>query len=101
MCPRRYNQAVRKPRFSLRAGLLAFLVPVGPGLGAPTDRPADVVLNDDTFRSWREIICPRPEELLWRRIPWRTSLQGALEEGHSGGKPLLLWLMNGHPLGCT
>jgi hypothetical protein len=89
------------PRFPRRASLLAFLVPLSPGLGVPPDRPADLVLNGDTFRSWQEIICPRPDELVWRRIPWRTSLQGALEEAHSGDKPLLLWLMNGHPLGCT
>jgi hypothetical protein len=62
---------------------------------------ADLVLNDETFPSWQEAIRPRPEELAWRRIPWRTSLQAGLADAYSGGKPLLLWLMNGHPLGCT
>jgi hypothetical protein len=58
-------------------------------------------LSDDTFRFWQARIQPTPEELAWRRVPWRTSLQTGLAEANAAGKPVLLWLMNGHPLGCT
>ena len=46
-------------------------------------------------------IIPRPEELAWQQIPWRPTFWGAALEAHAQEKPILLWAMNGHPLGCT
>jgi hypothetical protein len=37
----------------------------------------------------------------WRSIPWRTDLWEARREAAAKGKPLFLWEMDGHPLGCT
>ena len=37
----------------------------------------------------------------WQTIPWRTDLRAARTEAAARGKPLFLWSMNGHPLGCT
>ena len=37
----------------------------------------------------------------WESIAWRTDLADARSEARTTGKPLFLWAMNGHPLGCT
>lgn len=58
-------------------------------------------LNDRTFDAWVEKISPREDELAWRAIPWRTAFCDAVVEAQEAGKPLLIWAMNGHPLGCT
>ncbi|MGI9244817.1 MAG: hypothetical protein ACR2RV_28700 [Verrucomicrobiales bacterium] len=49
-----------------------------------------------------ELLQPRAEELVWRdSIPWRTDLWEARQEAAAAGKPIFLWEMDGHPLGCT
>jgi hypothetical protein len=49
----------------------------------------------------REFVLPGEDDLLAETIPWRTTFaQGALEADQQD-KPVLLWAMNGHPLGCT
>ena len=58
-------------------------------------------LSDRTFATLRAQILPRPDELLWRGIPWREALWPAVAEASAAGKPILLWAMNGHPLACT
>ena len=35
------------------------------------------------------------------RIGWRNEFWPAVEEARRLGRPILLWTMNGHPLGCT
>ncbi len=62
---------------------------------------ATLDLNDSTFAAWRAAILPAADEIAWRRIPWRTSVRDGLREADAAAKPILLWLMNGHPLGCT
>ena len=37
----------------------------------------------------------------WRQIPWKTSVLEAQNVAASEGKPLFIWAMDGHPLGCT
>jgi len=44
---------------------------------------------------------PTGQEEKWRRIPWRIDLMAARDEAASENKPIFLWLMNGHPMGCT
>ena len=34
------------------------------------------------------------------QVPWLTSLWEAREKAAAEGKPILLWEMDGHPLGC-
>jgi hypothetical protein len=58
-------------------------------------------LNDRTLGTLRTRILPRPDELLWREIPWREALWPAVAEASAADKPILLWAMNGHPLACT
>tara|TARA_Y100000385_G_C12840261_1_gene528458 strand:- start:415 stop:639 length:225 start_codon:yes stop_codon:yes gene_type:complete len=46
-------------------------------------------------------IKPTAEESAWMRINWRTNLWQARKEAAKSGKPIYLWEMDGHPLGCT
>ena len=46
-------------------------------------------------------IVPREGDLDWRAIPWQAELRSALAEASRAQKPVLLWAMNGHPLGQT
>ncbi len=47
------------------------------------------------------LIKPRAAEQKWEQIPWLTSLWEARQRAAREGKPILLWEMDGHPLGCT
>jgi len=46
-------------------------------------------------------VLPTAEEERWLKIPWRTDLSQALEDSRRTGKPVMLWVMNGNPLGCA
>ncbi len=58
-------------------------------------------LTEQTFAAWRDHISPTAAELRWTQIPWLTTFRDGLAQADSQDKPLLLWVMNGHPLGCT
>ena len=62
-------------------------------VSAPSDPKA--------FRELHSLIKPKATEQSWEKIPWMTSLWEAREQAAAQGKPILLWEMDGHPLGCT
>ena len=47
------------------------------------------------------LIKPQSAEEKWAEIPWMSSLWEARRKAAEQGKPILLWEMDGHPLGCT
>ena len=51
---------------------------------------------DERVRS----LLPTADEERWLEIPWRTNIADARAEAERQGKPVLLWVMNGNPLGC-
>ena len=53
------------------------------------------------FALLHALIKPKPEERTWEQIPWLVSLWEARQRAAEQGKPILLWEMDGHPLGCT
>jgi hypothetical protein len=57
--------------------------------------------KEETFDKWYSFILPKKSELTWRRIGWRGTLREAWIEARQKDMPILLWAMNGHPLGCT
>lgn len=59
------------------------------------------ILNGAKYQMWKEYIQPTEEELKWTCIPWKSSFREGLIDADREQKPLLLWVMNGHPLGCT
>jgi hypothetical protein len=68
------------------------------GAAAPDDVPS---LSEKTYKQWLTFICPSGEESRWRRLGWRSELWAAVQEAKALQRPILLWAMNGHPLGCT
>lgn len=57
-------------------------------------------LTEARFRELHRKLQPDPAEL-WRTIPWKTSVLDAQRLAAESGKPIFLWAMDGHPLGCT
>lgn len=57
--------------------------------------------DPEGFAQMHRAIKPRPEERLWTQIPWGVDLWEARRHALALGKPILLWAMNGHPLGCV
>lgn len=54
-----------------------------------------------TLKKRVQEILPTAEEERWLQIPWRTNLSEARRDAAKEGKPILLWVMNGNPLGCA
>jgi len=55
----------------------------------------------DKLAELQKVIRPSSGEDKWASIPWHVSLWEARKEAAKQGKPILLWEMDGHPLGCT
>ena len=51
------------------------------------------------FQSLHQSIKPSTDP--WKSIPWKTSLIEAQNLAASQQKPMFIWTMDGHPLGCT
>lgn len=47
------------------------------------------------------LVLPSTEESSWLNIPWHANLWDARRRAAREGKPILLWEMDGNPLGCT
>ena len=83
---------------ALSVALLLAALPAG----APAaEDPAPAILTSGNYAALRDRILPAPEEERWREIGWRASLLEAAREARRLEEPILLWAMNGHPLGCT
>jgi hypothetical protein len=63
-------------------------------------QPARAPMEPGEFAALHASIVPREEEA-WQTIPWQIDLLAARELAASSKKPLFIWSMNGHPLGCT
>lgn len=58
-------------------------------------------INPAGFEQLHALIKPKAAEEKWARIPWLASLWEARQRAAREGKPILLWEMDGHPLGCV
>jgi hypothetical protein len=67
------------------------------GLNAPAAEP----IKTEQFAKLQALIKPDQTEDEWAKIPWMTDLWKARQVAAKEGKPILLWEMDGHPLGCT
>jgi hypothetical protein len=83
-------------RGSIVLGLAAVLI-AGPVV-APATRAGE--LTETVFRKLHDELQPGPEEL-WRTIPWKIALLDAQQTAAKQQKPIFIWAMDGHPLGCT
>jgi hypothetical protein len=65
-----------------------------------TARAADPI-SPEQFAAVQALVKPAEGEDKWAQIPWMTDLWAARQQAAAEGKPILLWEMDGHPLGCT
>lgn len=77
--------------------LLALLAALTLPAGAHAAGPA---VSDAEFADLLATVRPRAGEDKFATIPWMTSLWEARQRAAAEGKPILLWEMDGHPLGC-
>ena len=75
---------------------LAFVVTmVGPAIA---QLPS---LDQTTIDQYQTAIEPTDDEVAFLKIDWKSQLSKAVAVAHASEKPLLIYVMNGHPLGCT
>jgi hypothetical protein len=70
---------------------------LGTGASAPPVEP----IRPDQLAPLKALIKPSKDENRWATIPWLHDLWQARQLAARQGKPILLWEMDGHPLGCT
>ncbi|MDH3584037.1 MAG: hypothetical protein OER86_07465 [Phycisphaerae bacterium] len=71
------------------------------GLGAAVSASPLLTAESQDLATLTTLIKPTAAESKWLSIPWETSLWRARERAAAEGKPILLWEMDGNPMGCT
>ena len=61
---------------------------------------ASVRITEKEFLTLHAQLKPAADEP-WRTIPWKISLLDAQRIAAEQKKPIFIWAMDGHPLGCT
>jgi hypothetical protein len=64
----------------------------------PAARAAE--LTEREFQRLHKLLTPAADTP-WRTIPWKISLLDAQHTAVEENKPIFIWAMDGHPLGCT
>jgi hypothetical protein len=65
------------------------------------DQPLQRPPASADYAQRRAQVLPNPREQSYRKIPWRTSVLRGLVDAQTSDRPVMIVLMNGHPLGCT
>lgn len=86
-------------RFSVSVSLFSLLVSLVAVFAVP--EPALTAESAQSLDTKIASILPTREEDRWLNVPWRTNLTQARLEAQTLNRPMFLWIMNGHPMGCT
>ena len=58
--------------------------------------------QDIDFKQVAALVKATKDETIWKRqIDWQTDLWKSRQMGAKQGKPIFIWEMDGHPMGCT
>ena len=57
-------------------------------------------ISDKEFNELRKQLTP-DKNATWRSIPWTLSVIDAQNDAAISKKPIFIWAMDGHPLGCV
>lgn len=58
-------------------------------------------LDAASCAAYQTAIEPSSEEVAFLKVPWESELKRAIRRATREAKPLLIYVMNGHPLACT
>ena len=80
--------------------VVAAVAVVGTTVCQSKPTPVPEQLSAAAFDKLLVAVRPTAGEDDFDKIPWRTNLWDARTVAAKEGKPILLWEMDGHPLGC-
>ncbi len=80
--------------------ILFFLIAAPPAL-AKRKITRKTTLTKKTYPAILKTLQKPPVETHWNEIPWRPNFTEAIGDARKEDKPILLWIMNGHPCGMT
>ena len=80
--------------------ILFFLIAASPAL-AKQKITRKTTLTEKTYPAILKTLQKPPVETYWNEIPWRPNFTEAIGDARREDKPILLWIMNGHPCGMT
>jgi hypothetical protein len=81
--------------------ITALLLAAGAGRGAAQGPPLEKPRLSAEYAKRRDKILPNRSERSYRKIGWRTSVLQGVVDAQKNDRPVMIVLMNGHPLGCT
>jgi hypothetical protein len=79
----------------------AMLLAASTAQGAERDQALKMPSLSPDYVKLRDQIAPNASEQSYRKIGWRNSVLHGLVDAQKNDKPVMMVLMNGHPLGCT
>jgi hypothetical protein len=82
------------------SGIIATVSLLTAGIGLSADNNALPQLSAEHAQC-RVQVLPNSSEQSYCSIAWRTSVLHGLVDAQKNDKPVMIFLMNGHPLGCT
>jgi hypothetical protein len=71
------------------------------GQGGDQHPPLQAPPFSSGFAQCRSQVLPSRGEQSYRKIQWRASVLRGIVDAQRNDRPIMLVLMNGHPLGCT
>ena len=72
-----------------------------PAEATPASQADAPLLRRVDLEDWRAHLLPGAADLRFAQIAWEPTFLDGVRRASEEERPLLLWLMNGHPLGCT
>ena len=88
-------------RIVFSATVAVLLLAASIGQGADQETPLRTPSVSDEFSKGRDRVLPNPSEQSYRKVNWRTSVLRGIVDAQKDDRPVMIVLMNGHPLGCT
>ncbi len=85
----------------LCAHVIIVLLLAASSLSAAPDSALQTRPLPPEFARGRDLVLPGPGERSYRTIAWRASVLRGLVDAQKADRPVMIVLMNGHPLGCT
>ena len=63
--------------------------------------PGSAEITSDQFLQLTKLCSPAERASGWLELDWEIDLWKTRQRAAREGKPIFLWEMDGHPLGCT